>query len=63
MKIPKPALIFLIVFILTLLPKSHAQRIMIAPEHLKKGDTVGILATARKIDAATLQPAVQLLES
>lgn len=36
---------------------------MISPEFLQKGDTVGILATARKIDLATLQPAVQLLES
>jgi len=36
---------------------------MITPELLKKGDTVAILATARKIDEATLQPAIQLLES
>jgi muramoyltetrapeptide carboxypeptidase len=36
---------------------------MITPEYLKKGDTVGILATARKIDMATLQPAISLLES
>lgn len=34
-----------------------------APPHLKKGDTVAILATARKIDAATLEPAVTLLKS
>lgn len=33
------------------------------PEYLKKGDTVGILATARKIDLATLQPGIKLLES
>ncbi|HEU4495619.1 MAG TPA: LD-carboxypeptidase [Flavobacterium sp.] len=33
------------------------------PEYLKKGDTVGIVATARKIDAAALQPAIKLLES
>lgn len=33
------------------------------PEFLKKGDTVGILATARKIDLETLQPAIKLLES
>lgn len=33
------------------------------PEYLKKGDTVGILATARKIDLVTLQPAIKLLES
>lgn len=41
----------------------QAQRKMITPEFLQKGDTVAILATARKIDAATLQPAIQLLES
>ncbi|WP_366937401.1 LD-carboxypeptidase [uncultured Flavobacterium sp.] len=33
------------------------------PEFLQKGDTVGILATARKIDLATLQPGIKLLES
>lgn len=33
------------------------------PEFLKKGDTVGILATARKIEMATLQPGIKLLES
>ena len=42
---------------------SQAQRKMITPEFLHKGDTVAILATARKIDATTLQPAIQLLES
>ncbi len=36
---------------------------MITPEFLKPGDTVAIVATARKIDAATLEPAVKLLES
>ncbi|AWI25211.1 S66 peptidase family protein [Flavobacterium pallidum] len=36
---------------------------MITPEFLKKGDTVGILATARKIELATLQPGIKLLES
>lgn len=40
-----------------------AQRKMITPEFLQKGDTVAIIATARKIDATTLQPAVKLLES
>lgn len=33
------------------------------PEFLQKGDTVGILATARKIDLASLKPAIKLLES
>lgn len=41
----------------------QAQRKMITPEFLQKGDTVGILATARKIDLVTLQPAIKLLES
>jgi muramoyltetrapeptide carboxypeptidase len=41
----------------------QAQRKMITPELLKKGDTVAILATARKIDETTLEPAVKLLES
>lgn len=41
----------------------YAQNKMITPEFLQKGDTVGILATARKIDMATLEPAVKLLES
>jgi muramoyltetrapeptide carboxypeptidase len=42
---------------------SQAQRKMITPVFLQKGDTVGILATARKIDLATLQPAIKLLEN
>ena len=33
------------------------------PQALKKGDTVAIVATARKIDASTLQPGIKLLES
>ena len=36
---------------------------MRTPPHLQKGDTVAILATARKIDLAPLQPAIKLLES
>ncbi|NHM07819.1 LD-carboxypeptidase [Flavobacterium sp. CYK-4] len=36
---------------------------MITPEFLQKGDTVGILATARKVDLASLQPAIKLLQS
>ncbi|MEZ0007308.1 muramoyltetrapeptide carboxypeptidase [Flavobacterium sp. 28YEA47A] len=41
----------------------HAQNKVIMPEYLKKGDTVGILATARKIDLATIEPGIKLLES
>lgn len=33
------------------------------PATLKKGDTVAIIATARKINASTLQPGIKLLES
>jgi len=36
---------------------------MITPKFLQKGDTIGILATARKIDLVNLQPAIKLLES
>ena len=41
----------------------NAQTQKIMPQNLKKGDTVAIVATARKIDASTLQPAIKLLES
>ncbi|TPD72066.1 LD-carboxypeptidase [Flavobacterium microcysteis] len=41
----------------------HAQNKLVMPEYLKKGDTVGILATARKIDLATIEPGIKLLES
>ena len=41
----------------------QAQRKMTAPEFLQQGDTVAIVATARKIDLATLQPGIKLLES
>jgi muramoyltetrapeptide carboxypeptidase len=33
------------------------------PPYLTKGDTVGILATARKVDMDPIQPAIKLLES
>lgn len=32
------------------------------PNHIKKGDTIGIVSTARKITEAELQPAILLLE-
>jgi len=41
----------------------HAQNTMKIPPYLTKGDTVGILATARKIDKATIEPAIKLLKS
>ena len=62
MKNPKAAFFLSLLFGLFVF-QSQAQRKMITPEFLQKGDTVGITATARKIDLATLQPAIQLLES
>lgn len=41
----------------------NAQHLMKLPPYLTKGDTVGILATARKIDHEPLEPAIQLLKS
>lgn len=40
-----------------------AQNPVKTPPYLAKGDTVGILATARKVDVKSLQPAIKLLES
>ena len=54
---------FALVFGLFLFQTSQAQRKMITPEFLQKGDTVGILATARKVDPSSLEPAIKLLES
>lgn len=52
-----------LVFGLFLFQTSIAQRKMITPEFLQKGDTIGILATARKADLASVQPVIKLLES
>ncbi len=51
------------ILILTFTTFIQAQTKITMPEYLKKGDTVGILATARKLDLATLQPGIKLLES
>lgn len=56
----KKIIVLLFFFNLSVL---HSQTKVIMPDYLKKGDTVGILATARKIDLATLQPGIKLLES
>lgn len=62
MKNQKNALIaFLLGFFI--FQTAQAQRKMITPEFLHKGDTVAIVATARKIDVVNLQPAIALLES
>lgn len=62
MKYPK-AIILVILCGFLISQTIQAQRKMITPEFLKKGDTIGILATARKIELATLQPGIKLLES
>jgi len=51
-------------FLLTILVSlpSFAQSVKIPP-YLKKGDTIGILATARKVDMAPLQAGIKLMES
>lgn len=56
-------LFYITLFGLFLFQTSQAQRKMITPEFLQKGDTIGILATARKVDLVSLQPAIKLLES
>ena len=61
MKNPKIFLLTLIGF--SLFQTIQAQRKMITPEFIQKGDTVGILATARKVDLKSLQPAIKLLEN
>lgn len=53
----------ILLLLLILFQQSYSQRKMIKPEYLQKGDTVGILATARKVDLASLKPAIKLLES
>lgn len=55
--------LLLFLFIINFTSTIAAQNTMKIPPYLKKGDTVGILATARKIDEAPLQPAIKLLES
>jgi muramoyltetrapeptide carboxypeptidase len=56
-------LFYITLFGLFLFQTSQAQRKMITPEFLQKGDTIGILATARKVDLVSLKPAIKLLES
>jgi len=41
----------------------QAQTTMITPPYLQKGDTVAILATARKHIVKSMQPTIDLLES
>ena len=58
----KNLLLFLALFILNL-SNLQAQKIMIAPAYLKKGDTIAIVATARKNIEDNLQPAISWLKS
>ncbi|WP_225990378.1 MULTISPECIES: LD-carboxypeptidase [Flavobacterium] len=55
--------LLILLFIIFFSNLLHAQNTMRTPPYLQKGDTVAILATARKIDLAPLQPAIKLLES
>ena len=43
--------------------KNYSQKTMIAPAFLKKGDTIAIVATARKNIEDNLQPAISWLKS
>lgn len=54
---------FFIAALLFLSITLQAQTAVKIPPYLTKGDTVGILATARKVDLAPLQPAIALLKS
>ncbi|MCO6147756.1 LD-carboxypeptidase [Flavobacterium sp. NRK1] len=53
--------LFLLLLLLSI--SLQAQNPVKIPPYLKKGDTVGILATARKVDMAPLDPAIKLLKS
>ena len=60
MYLKKLILLFLLLILSSVL---YAQNNPIMPQYLKKGDTVAIVATARKIDKSTLLPGIKLLES
>ncbi len=53
-------ILFLFILMVT---NTLAQHKMTIPAYLQKGDTVAIIATARKIDKEPLEPAITLLES
>ncbi len=53
----------MLVFLVVLATNTQAQKQMITPAFLKKGDTVAILATARKNIVDNLEPAITLMES
>jgi muramoyltetrapeptide carboxypeptidase len=55
--------ISILTFLILLVNTIQAQKIMITPPSLKKGDTVAIVSTARKNIDDNLKPAIELLKS
>ncbi|MEL1246352.1 LD-carboxypeptidase [Flavobacterium sp. DGU11] len=53
----------LLLLLITLLHFPAFAQIAKIPPYLKKGDTIGILATARKVDMAPLETGIKLMES
>ncbi|MXN92666.1 LD-carboxypeptidase [Flavobacterium sp. Sd200] len=48
---------------LLVITQAGAQSTLKIPPYLKKGDTIGILATARKVSDGPIEPAIKLLKS
>jgi muramoyltetrapeptide carboxypeptidase len=57
----KKSIIYILIFIFS--TNLQAQKTMIAPAYLKKGDTIAIVATARKNIEDNLQPAISWLKN
>lgn len=57
----KKSIIYILIFIFS--TNLQAQKTMIAPPYLKKGDTIAIVATARKNIEDNLQPAISWLKN
>jgi muramoyltetrapeptide carboxypeptidase len=57
-----PLRLFLQILLITVLHFNATGQTKIPP-YLKKGDTIGILATARKVEMKSLEPAIKLAES
>ena len=62
---PRLPVLYKFIFLIFVLQSfdSQAQSHMITPPHLQKGDTIAILATARKNTDNNLKPAIDLLQS
>jgi muramoyltetrapeptide carboxypeptidase len=54
---------FLVILFLIIIQNLQAQKPMITPPYLKKGDTIAIVATARKNITDNLKPAIDLAKS